>query len=250
MTILYLDESGEEGFKPTSSEWFVLGGAFHKDPYGSVVKKHYQAYKEQHHRGQDNWYFHFQTASHNERRGFIKHMGELDYVLASVAIHKPSLRNPENLRKKYYLYFYATRMLLEAVTKWMLHHEPKTLKIIFSSRKGLSVDNFADYLTKVRSSPFVKHDYVKWKYVDPYNFESRSNRELIGLQMADCFASSLAQAVEFNDHAMTECRYIRELSHRFMRLNQNWVGYGVKMWPFPSSPLYRESRFDWCREVR
>jgi len=32
MAILYVDEAGEEGFKDGSSEWFVLGGALHRNP--------------------------------------------------------------------------------------------------------------------------------------------------------------------------------------------------------------------------
>ena len=103
MTVLYLDECGDEGFGDSSSEWFILGGAVHRDGYAPTVRAHYADFRQRH-RKQDNWHFHFQKQSHSTRRGFIKHMTELEYSLCAVVIHKKSLVKRDNFTKKYFFW--------------------------------------------------------------------------------------------------------------------------------------------------
>ncbi len=123
MTILYLDECGEEGFSDTSSEWFILGGAVHRDGYASAIIPHYEA------------------------------------------------------------------------------------------------------------------------------FCAKPNKDLIGLQVADCFASALGQALEKNDYGMTECCYVRQLSPRIMNLNGSSKGTGIKLWPHPQPSFLDHARFNWWNEM-
>uniref|UniRef100_UPI002FC8B4F4 hypothetical protein n=1 Tax=Bosea sp. (in: a-proteobacteria) TaxID=1871050 RepID=UPI002FC8B4F4 len=184
----------------------------------------------------------------NERRGFIKHMLDLDYELAAVAIHKPSIHTPDNFKKRYFLYFYAVRLLLEAFTKPRPDLAKERFKIVFSSRKGLSTEAFEDYMDTIRGSPFVKRDYVDWSAVAPYDVECVPNRTYIGLQMADCFASAVGKALEHNEHDMTECSYVRQLAPRVMRVNGSHKGYGIKLWPMPTG-VFKSERFRWFHEI-
>lgn len=112
MAVLYVDESGEEGFSPTSSEWFILGGAFQPSTALKPMIAAYDKFKATH--CQPNWHFHFQNAPHDLRLGFIMAMRETGFRGFGIAIHKPSIRQRENFSKKYFLYFYALRFLLGA----------------------------------------------------------------------------------------------------------------------------------------
>lgn len=172
-------------------------------------------------------------------------MIELDYTLLSVVIHKRSLRFTDNFQKKYFLYFYATRLLLEAATAWVHENQPGPLRVEFSTRRGLSVDSFCEYLEIVRTSRHVTRDYVKWQYIDHRHFHASPNRNLVGLQMADCYASAIGQALELNDHDMTDCCYVRQLQPKIMARNGTCKGYGVKIWPPPGRAIMTQPRLDW-----
>jgi hypothetical protein len=247
MTILYLDECGEEGFSDTSSEWFILGGAVHRDGYASAIRPHYEAFCAKH-RKQPNWHFHFQNQSHSTRRGFIQHMLELEYTLCAVAINKRLITKSDNFKRKYYLYFYAARFLLEAVSHWADREGAGKVMIMFSTRRGLSTENFEGYLNVARRSPWAK-DYAKWELIEPYDFHAKPNKDLIGLQVADCYASALGQALEKNDYGMTECCYVRQLSPRIMNLNGARKGTGIKLWPHPQPSFLDHARFNWWNEM-
>jgi hypothetical protein len=249
MTVLYIDEAGEEGFGSTSSEWFILGGAFHRTGYAPTIKNHYEEYRRRHARD-PSWYFHFRKASHDQKRGFIRHMLALDYVLVVVAIHKRSLKKTERFRQKYWLYHYAMKYLLEAVTGWMAANEPGRLTLIFSRRRGLDLLEFRSYLKRVRSSSHISVDGMTWKQLDDARIHTAENRRFVGLQMADCIASATFEALEINAYGMTECCYVRELGCRLLRADGSPQGLGVRIWPMPPQDVYSHSRFNWFREVR
>jgi hypothetical protein len=54
MTLLYVDECGEEGFSETSSRWLIVGGVLQRDP--EILQRMistYDAFKAEH--CPDNW---------------------------------------------------------------------------------------------------------------------------------------------------------------------------------------------------
>lgn len=238
MAILYVDESGEEGFSPTSSEWFILGAVLHHDGMARDIRAAYADFKSQF-RKEDSWYFHFVKKTHHERLGFIRHMvANVPYRAFAVAIHKPSIRKPENFQKKYYLYFYALRFLLERATNWCeVNDAEDNLIVKLSARGGLSAENVVDYLARVQDSPFVTKDNMKWDYLFSDAFECLHNKELIGLQVADCVASSVSQALEYSEYSTLECRYVQELAPYFC-CDRGSLRSRVTLWPSQSGSHY------------
>lgn len=258
------DESGDEGFDfrephaKGSSEWFILAAAL-QIGYNTTddIREQYAEFKQRYRR-QDNWTFHFVKASHHERLGFIHHMRSAPYKLFSVAIHKPSLRKPENFRKPYFMYFYAAKLLLERVTAYVRDASPQVdwgrnvASMAFSSRRGLLKENIVEYLEllQLRSdrddyfSRLSNHN-IHWPSLSLEKIDCVDNGEMIGLQMADLFASSVAQALEYSPHSLTECRYLRSLKPMIYNRDGNYIGYGLKLFPDPSTAMLAEDRFSW-----
>lgn len=241
MAVLYVDESGEEGFSPTSSEWLILGAVLHHEGMVREILAAYADFKSQF-RKEESWYFHFVKKTHHERLGFIRHMvAAVPYRAFAVAIHKPSIRRPENFQKKYYLYFYALRFLLERATNWCDSNNGMDLVVKLSARGGLSANNVVEYLARVQDSPFVTKDNMKWDYLFPDAFECLHNKELIGLQMADCVASSVSQALEYSEYSTLECRYIRELSPYFC-CDRGSLQSRILIWPSQPGLNYQDGQ--------
>lgn len=242
MAVLYVDECGEEGFSDTSTEWLILGGALHPNQDGTVrnVIAAYDDFKSKHYA--ENWYFHFRNRRHDERLGFINAIRNTGVRALCVAIHKPSLRKPEKFKKKYYLYFYALRFLLEKATIWSRDHHQQQLRVILSTRKGLKLENLTEYLDRLTSSPFVNHDRMVWDYLRLDDIELAPNQEFRGLQIADCIASSLGKVLEASKYGTTEPRYLADLYPCF-HLDKLEYGKAIKVWPSIPADQWRERLF-------
>jgi hypothetical protein len=239
----YIDESGEEGFSTTSSEWFILGGVAHTRGAVDECAARYDAFKTEYNK-ESNWYFHFQKKSHDERVGFIRWMRETQYVGFSIAVHKPSLVHTDRFQKKYYLYFYALRLLLEKATYWTKHAANEPMLLYLSSRRGLRKEDLQDYFFRVQNSPHIKQDKIVWDHLVHDDVRIQDNKSLRGLQMADCVASSVAKALEYSGYGNTERRYIDELSPILYRY-PNSIRHAIKLWPDPSPAILKQPRFEW-----
>jgi hypothetical protein len=244
MAVLYVDEAGEEGFKDTSSEWFILGGALHTNADKKACCDCYDAFKAE--RKNQDWFFHFQTRQHDERLAFIKAIGAAPYQGMAVMFHKRSIDNQDRFKQKYWLYFYALRFLLERATKWAEQTAKEPLHLMLSSRKGLEVTNLQAYLGKIKSSSFVKRDDILWSSFRHKEIQIAKNKEFRGLQVADCIASSIFKAVELSEYGTLEPRYIRDLRPLFAR--HPYSGYQTASF-WPSIPLHiATERTGWISE--
>jgi hypothetical protein len=230
MTILYVDECGEEGFSETSSKWLIVGGVLQRDP--STLKNMvsaYDAFKASH--CNDNWHFHFTKTRHSIRLGFIHAMRDCGMRALAVAIYKPSIRKKDNFTKRYYLYFYALRFLLEKATVWCREHGlHDELHVYLSSRRGLRLEDLDAYLRRVISSPYVSNDKMEWSYLRNQGIFIRDNKSLRGLQMADCVVSSIGQAWEKSRFGLYEPRYLKDMRPMFHHDSLTY-DRAIKIWP-------------------
>lgn len=242
MAVLYVDEAGEEGFSPTASEWFILGGVVHSGVGLNPCLDRYEAFKARF--KEDTWYFHFQRKSHDERLGFIIWMRDAPYQAFAVVVHKPTIIKRDNFRRKYFLYFYALRLMLERVTKWTADHAKEPMAIYLSARRGLKRDDLQEYFFKLQNSPFIKEDRIVWDHLIHDEIHIFPNKDFRGLQMADCVASSIAKALEASEYGTTECRYIREMRQVFARHPYS-LRSSIKVWPDLPWEIARSERLDW-----
>lgn len=245
MAVLYVDESGEEGFGDSSTEWLILGGALQRGSDKAVVIETYNEFRARTNR-QDNWFFHFHKKSHEERLAFISDISGSAYCGMAVCIHKPSIRFRENFKRPYFLYFYALRFLLERATRWTAQQPQETpLTLMLSSRRGLKEQNLVDYFSTLRASPHTKLDAILWDKLNHNSVHIEPNEKYIGLQVSDCVASSLGKALEFSREFNTvEPRYIQDLSPIFSKHPQS-VRSSVKIWPEPPTAMRKHPRLGW-----
>lgn len=225
-----MDECGEEGFGPSSSQWLVVGGVLQRDnEVFERTRDAYDTFKAKYR--PENWHFHFQSARHGIRLGFIHAMRDTGMRAMAVAIYKPSINRPDNFRKKYFLYFYALRFLLEKATIWCRDHGAyDEMHVYLSTRRGLAIENLDDYLRKVISSPFVKADRMEWSYLRNKGIFLKPNKEMRGLQMADCVVSSIGQAFEPSQFGLVEPRYLHDM-HPMFHHDSMTYGRAIKVWP-------------------
>lgn len=244
---LFLDESGEEGFAASSSEWFILSGAIQDAEDFKVVQQAYSTFKSACDR-QDNWHFHFINAEHRMRLAFIKTMRDAGHVLVSVAVHKPSLRQTDNFKKPYYLYFYAAKLLLERVS-WICRRQNRTIEgIIFSSRRGLKQENVESYFKLLKANASGLANSIYWPATENMEIRVMPNKALIGLQVADLKASSVWQAISHHPYEVTEPRYLIELKDQCYSYGGTKLSYGLKFFPKLSPEMRAEPRFKWLEE--
>ena len=240
----FLDEFGEEGFSDKSSEWFVLAASLQRGVEYRMVHACYEAFKSTHR--QPGWHFHFVKQDHRARIAFIEAMRPAQYRFVSVAVHKPSLTKTENFKKPYFLYFYAAKLLLERIS-WMMERDNERLEGFFlSSRRGLHRTAAKEYLATLRDGHFSElSNRVRWSYINSENVFVLPNKEKIGLQLADCMASSVGHAICPHPYGVTEPRYLLELKDHIYDFRGTRLSYGLKFFPRLSAELKAEPRFSW-----
>lgn len=238
---VYVDESGDEGFvfRPDGSgsrQWMVLSAVVVRKTndlqlvraLGEVRVALGKPPKVQ---------LHFSDLKHEQRVPYVRRIAALPVRTVSVAIHKPSIRDPEKFQaEKFLLYRYASRFLLERVS-WLCRDyaaEGKgggTAEVVFSNRSIMSYDELRGYLRLLKSQSDPMDVRVDWDVIDPDRVEAVNHDQLAGLQMADAVASSLYYAVQLNRYGEAEDKYAKILRPTFYKHKGKTLGYGVKFWP-------------------
>ncbi len=243
--VVYIDESGDEGFVfgSGSSEWFVLSAVVTlKDEDLQTVKlvdRVRQRLGRPEHKP-----LHFRDLRHEHRLPFIAEIARASLRVVTLLIHKPSLREPEELRRGSLLYFRAAHDLLERVGRLCRDGRPRagdgTAEVVFSNRSGMS---YEDLIESMRIDRFegtaIRHDQI---------YAHAAGRRT-GLQIADAVASGFFKAVEPTDYGHTEDRYARMLKPVLYRKEGVYQGYGLKLWPQPKEESLVGERLDWIREI-
>lgn len=238
MTLLYVDECGEEGFNETSSNWLILSGVIQP----SIIVRdrmiaQYDSFKSEHFEA--SWNFHFHKRKHDERLGFIRQFQSCGLRAVAVGIYKPHIQKQENFRQKYYLYFYALRFLLEKATNWCATNNAQPLGVLLSGRRGLEPNNLTRYLERVSMSSTNTQDRMAWTHIDTNDITVKQNKDYRGLQIADCVASSIGKALEYSKFGTLEPRYLQELYPLF-NAGPSSYNSAIRLWPSMPTLLYNE----------
>lgn len=241
--VVYIDESGDEGFVfksdgSGSSRWLVLSAAVIRKSNDlqmvSCVKEVRELFGYA-----PTKPLHFVDLKHEQRVPYIRRVAALPIRTVSVLIHKPSISEPEKFQnEKYRLYRYATRLLLERVSWLCREHRNAgdgdgTAEVIFSNRSNMSYEEIRDYLrlliSQHTSNP--QHIQIDPTVVIPEHIRSVEHFRLAGLQVADAIASGLHFAVKVNRYGETEPGYLRHIASKMFKHRGVLNGYGLKLWP-------------------
>lgn len=192
MAYIFLDESGDLGFKKSSSKWFLFTIAMTNEARAleRAVKKVWRPLKRKHKKlGELH-------ASHEKditRKRVLRHLSEVaDFKVLCVILNKQKvyvdLQNQKN-----YLYNYTANILLDRLhTKEVL--EPKESVHLFVDRKDTKKrlrENFIDYLT---SSMKKRRD-------GQFAVELHSSHENKSLQAVDFISWAIFRKYESGDYA-------------------------------------------------
>jgi len=251
---VFIDESGDEGFKfrdppeKGSSDWFVVSAVVtFSNQQGDLINTG-EKIRERLGRPK-KWNIHFKDMNHSQRVYAITEMVKAQIRVCTVAIDKRQVRDIETFTAEpFRLYFYALRLLLERVS-WICRDTarknscPKCLsKIIFEHRKKLSHQDLVDYFMHLRNidsrDSWIARNQadirIHWPAIDDNHLVSAQKHQFTGLQLADLAASGVRSGLEIDRYGLTEHRYGKLLAPTTYSRSGNFLSYGMKF--FPSAP--------------
>lgn len=153
------------------------------------------------------------------------------------------------VNKTAWFYCWMSRLLLERVTMYCGgrsfkdYGEPRTVRIEFSDRGGVKIDDFISYykyLSQQSSMGMLYHSNfdLDWTVVDLDQITSRPNKNRAGLQLADVVASAFYQAMEPDVNGNVKTEYAKALRPR-MAINSQGRMFGFS---FKVMPMWIPSR--------
>lgn len=245
---VYIDESGDEGFKflpneQGSSRWLVLSALIFRKENDLEAVATAKAARELLNKPAKHP-LHFRELKHEQRVPLARLIGNTNARSVNVLIHKPSIPNPEVFQQeKYSLYRYASRLLLERVSWFCRDHRKAELgngfaELIFSNRSAMSYEDLRSYLHKLKSDA-DKEVRVDWSVINPELVSAINHDQLAGLQLADAVATSVFYAVHKNQYGEHEDRYLKLISSKIYQRDGQLEGYGLKFWCDDKSEVTR-----------
>jgi hypothetical protein len=249
--VAYIDESGDPGLRRVqprtpggASEWFVLSCVLVRIEHDSNVllwvKNLVSAPNSQ------RAYLHFRDLSPAKKRQVCETIGEKPlrcFVAMSNKKNMEGHRNDRPFPEPNWFYQWMTRILLERVTEFcqavneQSAQEPKTLRVVFSRRGGLSLHRLRQYLGLVKfqgetNSLYINTKKLSGSVLDPKEFRIFDHKMRAGLQLADAVASAFYQAVTLDKEGACDPQFAKLLRPTMYHRRKRFIENGIK--PFPT----------------
>ena len=237
--IIYIDESGDEGFSEKSSRWFGMSCVVVKKESDLSLVVHRNTIINKISRNKKNPLrsIHFSDLKHEQRKFICNYIvdNKLPVRAINVVINKDNI--PEQTRANYrkdknIFYWYTARLLLERISWLIKDYKSENSgfpKIIFSNRRQSKVKDFICYLYHLKTKNHSKIDWDIFK-IDENHIKSIPHNKMAGLQFADCFATAFRKYVfETNSLGGVETSYAKILKPFVYNKNGNYKSYGYKI---------------------
>jgi hypothetical protein len=203
MAYIFLDESGDLGFKKSSSKWFIFTVAMVSDPrsLARVVKKIWKTLKKKHKRLGELHASHERDVT---KRRMLEQLNEVVDLKALCVVLNKSKVYVDLQNQKNYLYNFTANILLDRLhTKEVLkQNEPIHLFVDRKDTKKILRENFVNYLARamqkrrdgtfkveLHSSSENKSlqavDFISWAVFRKYERGDYEYYELIKSKIAD-----------------------------------------------------------------
>lgn len=256
--VVYIDESGDEGFvfdpnRQGSSRWFVLAAVITRKAIDLETVKLVDTFRAK--LGWQRRPLHFRKMKHEHRLPLIDLIANARVRVLAVAVHKPSLKEPEVFQQKGRLYHYAARLLLERVSWCCRDHRRQgegdgTAEIVFSNRSGTSYPEMREYFALLKRQSDVGDVRIEWDVIKPEAVTAVTHELRMGLQIADAVASAFYYGVQVNPQGFNEPRYATMLHPVVYSHRERQLGNGLKLWPRETDGLLgSDPALSWVREV-
>ncbi|MBU3964774.1 DUF3800 domain-containing protein [Patescibacteria group bacterium] len=195
MAYIFLDESGDLGFKKSSSKWFLFTIAIMSDARAleRIVKKVWRSLKKKHKRLGE---LHASREKDITRKRMLKQISEVDDIKVLCVILNKQKVYVDLQNQKNYLYNYTANIILDRLhNKEMLKlKEPINLFIDRKDTKKRLRENFIRYLT----------DSMKKRRDGSFTIELHSSHENKSLQAVDFISWAIFRKYEQGDYEFYE----------------------------------------------
>jgi hypothetical protein len=180
---------------------------------------------------------HFKEMSHPQRVMAINGICGRSMRLITVTSNKPDIANGTYTEKNQY-YHYLARYLIERIS-WLCRDLRRSVpegdgrvKLVFARRGGMNIDDFKNYLTRLKSSnsPDIK---IHWPMIDIDGVDALDQPARRGLQIADIAVSGMTAALEPDFYGNCEHRFAESLKPIVYNRDGNYLSYGAKLFPPP-----------------
>jgi len=253
----YIDESGDEGFKPGSSQWFILSSIVVDKNNDVEVAKAINDIKYRLWGKVTGEPLHWVRLRHEKKRIVIQEISKREFTLFSVAFEKKYLA-PERfdsnydrknrLQFRWAMYFYAARLLVERICKYA-ERKGAIVNLIFENRSSISYGDLRSYLTQMTvypgpyGSPTIKRKTIK-------SLEAKNKETKKLLQVTDACSGALYDALTINQYGDVEASYIMGLADKFDRPGGRLWGIGLKLFPRSMQAVRGESDcYEWMAKI-
>jgi hypothetical protein len=231
---VYIDEAGDRGHHPDSSEYFVLSAIIVKDSDDAAVRAQLGAFRAALGRHPGH-VVHFRKLSHSQKIKACQDIATMPIAaIANVIICKCHVASALPTGEFAYIkqadpmYLYAIRLLLERISWYVDEHGGGPAIATFAHLTRFKASKLHDYRAALASSPTE----IRWTAYagHPFRFDHPNTIEL--LQVADATASALFKAVEPDAWGNREDRYLHALRDLLYRRGvTNVTSYGLKVFP-------------------
>jgi len=233
---VYIDEAGDRGVKPTSSDHFVASAIIVADPLDAQVRTELANLKQQLTR--QPWHvLHFRKLTHPQKVKATQDIAASSIAtITNVILCKRQLAGVGILAaaRAYIthpdpMYLYALRLLLERISWWIRDHGGGSSIVTFAHVKNFRAQKLHDYRNALQMSQTSIH----WPSFAGHSFRIASMRAIDLLQLADSTASALYAAVEPDQYGNVEDRYLRNIAPKLYRYpgGSPITAYGLKVFP-------------------
>jgi hypothetical protein len=251
--LAYIDESGDDGTshfrvpgrQGGSSRWLVISACVFRASrslesvgWRDEIKSRCASSRS----GRD---IHFADFSHAQKRAACQILSEKPIKFISIMTRK-DVPAAQVFTKRNQLYFYVTRYLVERISWFARDMRPLvregdgSVKITFSRRGGLSYDAFSNYLHNLKLDG---KSSVHWPVIDLASMSAENHAKIAGLQLADCGARAVAEALEPDTFGNVEGQYLNLLKQCQYNRDGNYLSYGLKFLPsFEGAGLSRSQK--------
>lgn len=242
--LAFIDESGDDGtqnFRKIgggggASRWFIITACIYRASRDSDAVGWRDEIKSTCGKKNQDRAIHFAEFDHNQKRAACQLLPRRPIRFIS-AITRKDVTAAEVFTEKNRLYFYLTRYVIERLS-WFARDMRQEVRegdgrvqITFSRRGGMSYPGFKEYLDRLKTKK-SEEVAIHWPVIDIEGIRAESHSARAGLQLADCGARAVAEAVEPDRFGNVEGAYLKLLKPALYHSRDgNYLSYGLKFLP-------------------
>lgn len=204
--VLYVDESGDEGFKFSSncSEWFVVGGIALTSQQSNEMIKTLKEYRDKYAPQKKISKLSFKEMTHLNRKNALSMLSIHKYIGLSSVFYKPKIDPADRMCTYPSMYFVGVKNIIERATWLTSQYKKNKVHILISTRNHIVTTDLQKYLFDTSINAHANLSYMNKLGVVALSTPENNEK----LLLADYAAASIFQYLEKTGEArLTEQVY-------------------------------------------